>query len=981
MTMKIPARLAPALLGLLAAATASIPAEAADASGASPAAAAAPSLSADLAWPAATNEQKPWTYWWWMGSAVDAKNITGLLTRYRDAGFGGVHVIPIYGAKGWEDRYLEYLSPAWMAALAHTVAEARRLGLGVDMTTGTGWPFGGPQVTDAHAAQKVELVSRRLSAGERLADKLGKGTAAAGVAIAGDGRSLDVTAKINAEGRLDWSPPDGAWEVFAVLGSGTGQNVKRAAPGGAGRVVDPFSRTALAAYLAPFDRAFDSQRGELPRAQYHDSYEYYGATWTPGLLAAFEKRRGYDLRRELPALFEKGAEDKVARVKSDYRETVADLLLEEFIRPWVDWCHSRGRLARNQAHGSPGNLLDLYAAADIPETEIFGPSGFPIPGLRTDPTFENARPDPLMLKFSSSAAHVAGRRLVSSETCTWLAEHFTVALSQAKPEIDQLFVCGVNHIFYHGAAYSPAEEPWPGWLFYASTSFAPTNPFWADLPALNAYIARCQSVLQAGSPANDILLYFPIHEIWHDPKGLVSGLSVHSIGSWLHGSRFHAAAKKLRDRGYTFDYISDRLLESAKASPDGIVAGGIAGGSGARYRALLIPSCRLLPARTAETIVALARGGASVLVEGSLPGDVPGWGDLPARREALAAAWRQVPPASAVAPGVGRSAVGSGAILLGGDIEALLASAGVSREPMADLGLSFIRRRHEEGHHYFIANLGAKDFGGWISLGTSARSAALLDPRLPGRSGVAAVRRGPGPGGSGPGGPGPDGSGPGGPDRVYLQLKSGESCVLRTFEAREIEGPAWRYLSAGRGPGSLPAALEPGPWQVEFLSGGPEIPPGFKTEKLASWTELGGPEAQRFAGTARYTASFELPPGPPGEWILDLGRVAESARVAINGKPAGTLFSLPLAMPVGAFLKEGRNEIQIDVTNLAANRIADMDRRGVPWKKFHDANIVDIRYKPFDASKWPLMPSGLLGPVRIVPAGVMPHDGLPSTMR
>src|SRR5690606_8378845 len=158
------------------------------------------------------------------------------------------------------------------------------------------------------------------------------------------------------------------------------------------------------------------------------------------------------------------------------------------------------------AHGSPGNLLDLYALADIPETEIFGSSGFPIPGLRVDGLPNSHPPDPLVIRMASSAAHVAGKPLVSSESCTWLGEHFRVALSQAKPELDQLWTAGVNHVFYHGIAYSPPDAPWPGWLFYASTNFAPSNPQWPHFKALNAYVARVQSALQSGSPDNDVLL-------------------------------------------------------------------------------------------------------------------------------------------------------------------------------------------------------------------------------------------------------------------------------------------------------------------------------------------------------------------------------------------------------------------------------------------------------------------------------------------
>ena len=101
--------------------------------------------------------------------------------------------------------------------------------------------------------------------------------------------------------------------------------------------------------------------------------------------------------------------------------------------------------------------------------------------------------------------------------------------------------------------------------------------------------------------------------------------------------------------------------------------------------------------------------------------------------------------------------------------------------------------------------------------------------------------------------------------------------------------------------------------------------------------------------------------------MLALGKVCESARVTLNGQPVETLFCDPYALRIGRFLKPGRNTLEVDVTNLAANRIADLDRRGVNWKNFHEVNFVNKDYKRFDASKWPLRDSGLLGPLRLIP--------------
>jgi hypothetical protein len=822
--------------------------------------AAAPTVRAEATWPPATRESRPWTRWWWLGSAVDEAGLTRQLELLAAAGFGGVEICPIYGAKGWEDRYVPFLSPRWMELLAHATREAQRLGLGVDLTTGTGWPFGGPWVGDEDASSSLLL--------ER--------------------------------------DPRGALVPSAKRPI---QKVKRAAPGGEGNVLDPYSVPALERYLARFDEAFAGFRGLAPRAHFHDSFEYYGASFTPTLWAEFEARRGYDLRAELPALAGEGPEDRAARVRSDYRETLSDLHLE-YVRRWTAWAHSRGGLSRNQAHGSPGDLLDLYAAADVPETEVF------------------RRPDEAQvsrLKLASSAAHVAGRSLASAEAFTWLGEHFQVSLAHAKEAADWLLLSGVNHLVYHGVPYSPPGMPWPGWQFYASVNFGPEGGLWRDLPALNGYLARVQAVLQAGDPGEDVLLFYSPRDAWHAGGELFLQNPVPPA--------FEETGLLLWRRGFAWDAVSERRLAEARVE-DGRVRLGAG-----RYRALVVPRTRLMTPDAVRRLAALARGGATVVLVGGAPADVPGWGTLDARRAELRGALRSIGLEPGGGAASGGPSVGKGSVLVGDDVELLLGQAGVAREPMTDAGVRFVRRAHPRGVDYFLVNRGAAPVHGWVKLGTTARSALLLDPRSPARSGVAALKTA---------------------SEVYLQLEPGESAVLRTFASEVAPGEPWPYSAAVGDP--EPVA---GPWSLAFVEGGPVLPASSELPALASWTTLADAEAQRFAGTGRYTVRFERPGGDASDWLLDLGRVAESARVKLNGRDLGTLFCRPFRLRVGDALRRGTNTLEVEVTNLAANRVRDLDRRGAPWKIFHDANVVNIDYKPLDASAWPLRESGLLGPVTL----------------
>ncbi len=870
-------------------------------------------LDSALTWPAQSMATRPWAYWWWLGSAVDPENLQRELRRYQDAGMGGVHIIPIYGAKGYEARYLEYLSPKWMEMLACTVTEAQRRGLGVDMTTGTGWCFGGPNVPPDQATQRAQLKVYEPAPSQGLPPLDRTGLLALAARDSG-GRQVDLMPHVLADGNVDWRADGEGWKVYALSARPTGQKVKRAAPGGEGFMLNPFYGTAIRNYLTRFSDAFAAYQGPRPRSMYHDSFEYQ-VDWSPDLLAEFEKRRGYRLQDELPALFGQADADRVARVKGDYRETVSDLLVENFTPTWVAWCRERGILTRNQAHGSPGNLLDLYALADIPETEMFSHDR-----------------EILVSKFASSAAHVSGRQLVASETGTWLAEHFTETLGEVKQLVDELFSAGVNHVVYHGCCYSPDDAPWPGWLFYASTEMNPRNSIWRDAPALNAYIARCQSILQAGRPDNDVLLYWPIHDLWHNSAGTTQNLTVHKR-DWLLRQPLGDTARRLGNRGFSFDFVSDRQLAAAQTKDDRVA---VPGGS---YRAIVVPPCGHMPVETAQRLFELAEAGATVIFQERLPQDVPGLAELDPRRAALRACLSRVSFSDTADRPVQRAKLGGGQVLVG-DLDAALAAGGVPRESLVDdTGLLFIRRATEWGRDYFLANHSGQPLDRWVALTAQADAVALLDP-MTGRTGIGACR-----------------PGEGGGSQVYVQLQPGESVIVRTLP-KSVSGPTWSYHRLVGDPVELS-----GTWQVKFLQGGPELPAAFQTSKLASWTGREDAAAQRFAGTAQYSLAFDAPAADE-RYVLNLGKVCQSARVRVNGRDCGTLVAPPFRVLVDGLRPQG-NMLEVEVTNVSANRIRDLDRRKVAWRVFHDINFVNLDYRPFDATDWPLYDSGLLGPVTL----------------
>lgn len=888
-------RLIPLVMALLAAAGSSgLPARAAD-------------FPADpLGWPASTSVNRPWTRWWWFGSAVDRPNLTRQLEDFAMAGLGGVEICPVYGAVGAEDRALPFLSPKWLAMLGHTTTEARRLGLGVDMTTGTGWPFGGPQVTPEIASSSLQLIRKEATGGQQVRLTLSKGTLQCLRAFPESGPTVDLTALVK-EGELAWLPPAGNWQIVGLSARAPIQQVKRAAPGGEGNVLDPFSAAAMKRYLAAFDRAFENFTAPRPRAQFHDSFEYYGADWTPAMLADFQAARGYDLREQLPAFAGLGDPDTVARVRADYRETLSEAH-HAYLRSWHDWAKAHGGITRNQGHGSPGNLLDHYAVSEIPETEIF---------RHVD---ENQMP---MMHIAASAAHANGTNLVSAESFTWLDEHFKVTPEKLKEAADFVFLGGVNHIFFHGIPYSPADAPWPGWLFYASTHLGQNGGLWHDLAAFTGYLQRCQSILQDGQPSSDVLIYYPVHDLWHNSMDKLPLFSVHNQESWLWPTPFYRTSMELWNHGVSFDYASGNLLARASVKDGQWILGGHA------YRALVLAGVQRMPPEILAHLHQLSAQGATVIVQDGWPTEAPGFHRRQQRGAELLAIEAQF-----TAPATAR--------LITGSILPALAGIGCFQEHMTDAGLRFVRRSHPDGYHYFIVNRSAKTFDGILPLAVPFHSAVIMDPWNPATNGIATPQRA------------------GRETGVALRLEPGQSIIIRTFTTRDVPGQRW-----ARPPPNPQSLALSGPWKIQFIEGGPVLPAAADVRELASWTTLPDPAAVCFAGTARYSTSFELAAPAPAACMLDLGRVANTARVAVNGQPFGISWCAPHVVDVTRALRPGANRLDIEVTNLAANRIADLDRRQVPWKRFHEINFVNSDYKLFDASGWPALDSGLIGPVTL----------------
>jgi hypothetical protein len=942
-------------------------------------------------WPTITHETKPWSRWWWHGNQLTKEGITAELEAYQKAGLGGLEITPIYGVFGEEETFINYLSPEWIELFLYTLKEAERLGLGIDMATGTGWPFGGPWVKSEDACKNMHYKVYELKQGENLKEKIefiqqpllravgnqiyevSQTFSAEPLVVKGNskeplmkveqkkldikdlvepieknknlqalaldqvqfekplklqvlmgysdnGAVINLTTSVDEAGILNWIAHEGNWKLYAVFEGWHGKMVERAGPGGEGNVIDHFSATALKNYLHRFDSAFAGKDIQSLRSFFNDSYEVDdargSADWTPTLFDEFSKRRGYDLRGHLPALFSKSDDEMNRRILSDYRETISEMLLDNFTKQWTFWAHGKSALVRNQAHGSPSNILDLYATVDIPEIE----------GV-----------EPLRIKMASSAGNVNGKKLVSSESATWLNEHFESNLSDIKNALDRFMLNGVNHIFYHGTTYSPADEPWPGRLFYAAVHLNPRNSLWKDFDALNNYVSRCQSFLQNSIPDNDVLLYYPIYDRFATPGNeMIEHFD--GIGKQFENTPFERSAKAMQENGYAFDYISDKQIGNVSYEADRIKTEG-----NSFYQTLIIPKCEFIPASTFSRLISLAENGATIIALEGLPTHASGYSNLESNQKLFDETLNKLKNRTEVSQGIIEIKVGKGRVLVGENTKAILSNAAIRNESMINSGLNFIRKKHEGDRAvYMIVNQNNELFEGWLPLGVKSKFAVLYDP-MTGEYGKATTR-----------------VAANGNLEICVRLTTKQTLLIETYD-NDPKINAFNTYSLSQT--KIPIT---GNWEVTFMEGGPTLPAPINTDALSSWTDFGDAAYQNFSGTASYKINFKKPES--GEWVLDLGTVKESAEIFLNGKSIGTLIGPVYQINLNSADLKDDNLLEIQVSNLMANRIADLDKRGVFWKKFYNVNFParkseNRRNGLFDASGWEPRESGLVGPV------------------
>ncbi len=855
--------------------------------------------------------------WWWFGPAVTKPELAREIRAMKQGGLGGFEVQPVYPLVLDDPQHnlvnLPYMSDAFLDALKFAAETGRAEGMRFDLTLCSGWPYGGPHIPIGQASGKLNVKLVAVPAGAAVAE----------VPAMAEGDSLIAAFFAKGDGRQ--IPPNGALRLTAISGSTvtlpsvsepgvvlffiashTRQQVKRAALGSEGFVLDHYSREALDTHLQHVaDRLMKALGPNKPYAVFSDSLEVYGADWTPNLLSEFQKRRGYDLTPYLPAL----AADigpTTAAIRHDWGQTLTELAEDNYLKPLTEWAHKNGTRFRSQNYGIPPVRLSSNSLVDLPEGE--GSQW-----RRWTAT-----------RWASSANHLDARPVTSSETFTWLhSPVFRATPLDMKAEADIHFLNGVNQFVVHGWPYSPPEVGEPGWGLYAAAVFNDHNPWWMVMPDVALYMQRVSFLLRQGRPANDVALYVPTDDAWaaftpgHD-------LSITQSIDRLIGPN---VIPQILDAGYNFDFIDDGFIAR----------------KGVPHRILVIPGVERIPLATLTKLNEWVRKGGIVIATRRAPSLAPGLLDADTDTPKIRALAR------AMFEGGNAQRLVADETKLGDALHAALPADVAGLDP----AIGVVHRKLDYADIYYLANTANHPVSSQAEFRIDGLEGAWWDPmtgkvsKAEGGTHIALNLA---------------------PYESRVLVFSKDRVPAAPAPATAAPAPldlsiGWTLTFSNSPAVNLPTLKS---WTdldgLQFFSGQGTywrkvtVPQAMLSSGHPIYLTLG--EGTAVPATAGRAASgIRAMLDPP---------VHEAAVVSVNGKRAGAIWTAPFEVDVTALLHAGENQLTIVVANVALNQLAKDPPPN--YKVLYKDLIAKFgdRFQPQDMTGLQPVESGLLGPIRLV---------------
>ncbi|MDE3202125.1 MAG: hypothetical protein KGN79_14515 [Acidobacteriota bacterium] len=775
---------------------------------------------------------------------------------------------------------------------------------------------------------------------------------------------VDVTSAMNAKGTLHWRFPAGQWEVLSIGYTDTQKTLKDQSGKVRGLPLDALNAGAFDRYwqsvVHPVLVAAKPYVGNSLHALVTDSWEAGGANWTDGFRAEFERRRGYDPISYLPVVTGRiiNSRDDSNRFLFDLRRTVADLIAENYYDHFAARARAVGLETHPEAggpHGAPIDALENFRSTTYPQTEFWAASNW---HRVTDQ-------ERFYIKEASSAAHIYGKPFVAAEGPTSMARKaWSESLGEnVQPTFDQALAAGLNRLFWHEFTSSPASYGKPGEEYFAGTHLNPNVTWWDQAPGLLLAFNRAQFLMQQGEPVEDVLYFY--------------GEQVPGMVRVKSDDPAHVLP------GYDYDVTDeDALLNRMQYrgadlhTPEGI-----------HYRALVLPQSGMLSESALEWVNRFVRQGGVVI--GKKPHGTLGIlkkGQVEKYNLLVDTMW-----AGCDATPVMRSQNGKGLILCTADAHAALTSLNVDPDftysvekgiPAQTPAFDFAHRQTAQADIYFVrstrdipvdASLSFRVSGRmpelWNTGDGSIRPAAvfreehgrtLLPIHFPahgsaffvfanavGKHVVRIVRD---------------------KEVIYPSIAPGQGVFADVDGQILIEEPGSYELDGSDGnsrrvtvhdrDSNLPRAEQ---WTLSFPPnwGAPEQ---ISVPQFQSWTESRIPGVRYFSGTATYHSQLKIDESELAhaqQFWIDLGTVREIATVIVNGHRVQTVWRAPYRVRIDKFLHEGENAISIDVSNFWPNRIIG-DLQSDATRHYTHTNV---RAYTKDS---PLLPSGLLKPVRIL---------------
>ena len=965
---------------------------------------------------------RPWVYWFWLNGNITREGITADLEAMKRVGIGGALIMEV--DQGAPRGPVDFVGPHWRELFKHAVAEAGRLGLEINMNDDAGWNgSGGPWIMPEQSMQKVVWTETELSGPRHFDGKLPQAEANHGfyrdiavlafptpgdyripdikfkalyerrdvppaaethvppeMAIA-PARLTDLTARLDKDGRLAWDVPAGKWTIMRLGHTGTGVENAPAPATGRGLECDKLSREGIeaqfAGMMAKLIADVGPAAGQALVATHIDSWENGAQNWTARMREEFRARRGYDPIPYLPALSGRVVDNLEVseRFLWDLRQTVTDLLVENYAGHMAKLAHEHGMRLSIEAYGGPCDDITYGGRADEPMGEFWIGGG----------AFET-------LKQMASSAHLYGRRILGAESFTaddherWLQHPGTI-----KALGDKAFCEGVNRFVFHRYAMQPWLDYRPGMTMGPwGLHYERTSTIWETSRPWHEYLARCQYLLRQGVFVADIC--------YLQPEAAPQEFQAH------------------KRRGYDYDAGTAEALLARMSAKDGRIVLP----DGMSYRALVLPETTRMTPALLRKVKELISAGATVIGP-SRPVKSPGLSGYPA--------------CDAEVKQLADELWGKGRIVADRSPEQVLAGMGVPPDFTAPPFIRWIHRSTGDAEIYFVASSAERATEALCAFRVTGRRPEFWQPETGKIEAAAAFEQAGGltriPIRFEPSGsvfvvfrkaatsfdpvvrvtldgrqilPPPEAKGliliekavygvPGDPKRTRdvraklqalvdggelsfqaRRMAEGDDPALNVVKTLAVEytvagkrykasgsdpetitlesGPgaelvagvhagegrlsveAWepgRYeltTAAGRKVGAQAPALPvplviTGPWEVRFPPNG-GAPERVIMEKLISWSAYPDPGVKYFSGTASYTKKISAPRtlvASNQHAYLDLGKVQVMAQVKLNGRDLGILWKSPYVIDVTSVLREGENDLEIRVTNLWVNRL------------------------------------------------------------